>query len=106
MAILVSRSGGWTSTIRPHSKRDLRRSNSPERSFGDESLEITICFLVLVKLVKGVEEFFLRALFPSKNVNIVDQQEHPRIDSGDETVSCGEFDQQAISSFINRSLEV
>ena len=43
IAIRVSRSGGWMSVIRPHSKRERRRSSSVAISRGGRSDEITIC---------------------------------------------------------------
>src|SRR5699024_12191203 len=43
IAILVSKSGGVISVIKPHSKRDRRRSSSVGISFGGRSLEIIIC---------------------------------------------------------------
>ena len=39
----VSRSGGWMSVIRPHSKRDRSRSSSVWMSRGGRSELITIC---------------------------------------------------------------
>jgi len=44
MATLVSRSGGWMSAIRPHSKRLRRRSSSVGMLRGEESEERMICF--------------------------------------------------------------
>ena len=43
IAMRVSRSGGWMSVIRPHSKRERSRSSSVEISRGGRSDEITIC---------------------------------------------------------------
>ena len=42
MAIRVSRSGGWMSVMRPHSKRERSRASSVAISFGGRSEEITI----------------------------------------------------------------
>ena len=39
----VSRSGGWMSVIRPHSKRLRRRASSVAMSRGGRSLDMTIC---------------------------------------------------------------
>ena len=39
----VSRSGGWMSVIRPHSKRLRSRSSSVAMSRGGRSLDMTIC---------------------------------------------------------------
>ena len=44
MATLVSRSGGWMSAIRPHSKRERRRSSRVGMSRGGQSQVRTICF--------------------------------------------------------------
>ena len=42
IAMRVSRSGGWMSVIRPHSKRERSRSSRVEISRGGRSDEITI----------------------------------------------------------------
>ena len=39
----VSRSGGWTSASRPHSKRERKRSSSPPRALGGWSEVRTTC---------------------------------------------------------------
>ena len=44
MAMRVSMSGGLRSAIRPHSKRERKRSSRPGISLGGQSLEMTICF--------------------------------------------------------------
>jgi uncharacterized membrane protein YoaK (UPF0700 family) len=44
MATRVSKSGGWMSAIRPHSKRERKRSSTSGIFFGAESLEMMICF--------------------------------------------------------------
>ena len=43
IAALVSRSGGWMSAMRPHSKRERRRSSSVGISRGTRSELMTIC---------------------------------------------------------------
>ena len=43
MAMRVSRSGGWMSVMRPHSKRLRSRSSSVAISRGGRSLDMTIC---------------------------------------------------------------
>ncbi len=43
IAMRVSRSGGWMSVIRPHSKRLRSRSSSVAMSRGGRSLDMTIC---------------------------------------------------------------
>jgi hypothetical protein len=45
IAMRVSRSGGWMSVIRPHSKRERRRDSSVAIARGGRSEEITICRL-------------------------------------------------------------
>ena len=42
IAIRVSRSGGWTSVISPHSKRERSRSSSVAMSRGGRSEDMTI----------------------------------------------------------------
>ena len=44
IAMRVSKSGGCTSAVRPHSKRVFRRSSSVAMSRGGRSLVRTICF--------------------------------------------------------------
>ena len=44
IATFVSRSGGWMSAIRPHSKRDRSRSSRDGISRGGQSLLMTSCF--------------------------------------------------------------
>ena len=44
IAIRVSNSGGCTSVIRPHSKRERIRSANPVSCFGGKSEVITTCF--------------------------------------------------------------
>ena len=44
IATFISRSGGWMSAIRPHSKRERRRSSSVGISLGSASEVRTICF--------------------------------------------------------------
>ncbi len=52
IAMRVSRSGGWTSVISPHSKRLRSRSSSWAICFGGRSLEMTICFSALCSALK------------------------------------------------------
>ena len=52
MAMRVSRSGGWISTIRPHSKRERRRSSRVTMALGGRSEEITICLSWLCRVLK------------------------------------------------------
>ena len=45
MATRISSSGGSIATVRPESKREIRRSSMPEISFGYVSLVMITCFL-------------------------------------------------------------
>ena len=74
IAILVSRSGGWMSTIRPHSKRDRSRSTRPGSILRLRIARDDDLLLVIVEFVEGVKELFLRPLLAAENVDIVDQQ--------------------------------
>jgi hypothetical protein len=72
----VSRSGGCTSVIRPHSKRLRSRSSSAGRGASARRSEvITICLLCVVQRVEGVEELFLRLCFALQELDVVDQQD-------------------------------
>ena len=48
----VSRSGGWMSAIRPHSKRERSRSSRLTMALGGRSLQITIWRFVSYRLLK------------------------------------------------------
>ncbi|CAB4910465.1 unannotated protein [freshwater metagenome] len=48
----VSRSGAWTSVIRPHSKRVRSRSSRVVSFFGGRSEVMTICLLALCSVLK------------------------------------------------------
>ena len=70
----VSRSGGWTSVIRPHSNRLRIRSSKPDsclggRSRGDDDLLVRV-----VQGVEGVEELLLRLHLALQELDVVDQQ--------------------------------
>ena len=52
IAMRVSRSGAWTSVIRPHSNRVRSRSSSVVSFFGARSEVITICLLALCSVLK------------------------------------------------------
>ena len=52
IAIRVSSSGGWTSVIRPHSKRLRSRSSRVTSCLGGRSEESTICLLALCRVLK------------------------------------------------------
>ena len=74
MAILVSRSGGWMSAISPHSKRERKRSIKPRNFFRWCIARDHDLLLVVVQLVEGVKELFLRAVFVADQLDVVDQQ--------------------------------
>ena len=48
----VSRSGGWTSVIRPHSNRVRSRSSSVVSCLGGRSEVMTICLFALCSVLK------------------------------------------------------
>lgn len=52
IAIRVSSSGGWTSVVRPHSKRLRSRSSSVTSCLGGRSEESTICLFALCSVLK------------------------------------------------------
>ena len=52
IAIRVSSSGGWTSVIRPHSKRFRSRSSRVTSCLGGRSEDSTICLLALWSVLK------------------------------------------------------
>ena len=75
IAIRVSRSGGWTSVIRPHSNRFRSRSSSASRRFGgpvggDHDLLVRV-----VQRVEGVEELLLGLDLALEELDVVDQQD-------------------------------
>ncbi len=71
----VSRSGGWMSVIKPHSKRDL---NLPQRRdlLGGLSDEMTVTDLV--QGVEGVEELLLDPLLALEELDVVDERKKRR----------------------------
>ena len=78
IAMRVSRSGAWTSLIRPHSKRVRSRSSSelqlPRRLVGaDDDLLVRV-----VQRVERVEELLLRALGALQELDVVDEQQVDR----------------------------
>ena len=71
----VSRSGGWTSVIRPHSNRLRSRSSSAVELLGrpvggDHDLLVGV-----VQRVEGVEELLLGLLLALQELDVVDQQD-------------------------------
>src|SRR5438046_10037732 len=77
MATRVSKSGGWMSAMRPHSKRDRKRSSISGIFFGAEALAGDL-FSRLVEVVEGMEECLVRPLLSGDELNIIDQQEIDR----------------------------
>ena len=70
----VSSSGGWTSTINPHSKRDRRRSSSVTTIWvigvgGDYDL-----FVLSVEGVECVKEFLLGGFLSGEKLDVINQQ--------------------------------
>ena len=75
IAMRVSRSGGWMSVIRPHSKRLRSRASSVAISRGGRSEEMTICRRGLVEAVEGVEELLLDPLLVLEELDVVDEED-------------------------------
>ena len=71
----VSMSGGCTSTSRPHSKRERRRSASSGISRGARSDAQHELPAARVQRVEGVEELLLDAFLAGQEVDVVDQQD-------------------------------
>ena len=71
----VSRSGGWTSVIRPHSKRDRSRSSSVASSLRRPVGRQDDLLAGLVQAVEGVEKLFLDALLTLEELDVVDHQD-------------------------------
>ena len=67
IAIRVSRSGGWTSVISPHSNRLRSRSSSASSRLGGRSEVSTICLLALWSVLKVWKNSSWVWVFPSRN---------------------------------------
>ena len=64
IAMRVSRSGGCTSVIRPHSKRVRSRSSRVDSCFGGRSELITICLFALCSVLNvWKNSSWVRSLF-------------------------------------------
>ena len=63
----VSRSGGWMSAIRPHSKRERSRSSSVASLFGRPVGGEDDLLVRVVQRVERVEELLLRPLLARQN---------------------------------------
>ena len=63
------------SAIRPHSKRERRRSSSSGISLGAESEVSDDLLAGFVELVEGVEELLLRPLLARDELDVVDQED-------------------------------
>ena len=63
----VSSSGGWTSVIRPHSKRVRSRSSRVASCLGGRSEEMTICLLALCSVLKVWKNSSWMPSLPSMN---------------------------------------
>ena len=75
IAIRVSSSGGWTSVIRPHSKRLRSRSSRVTSCLGGRSRGEHDLLVRVVQRVEGVEELLLRRLLARQELDVVDQQD-------------------------------
>ena len=75
IAMRVSMSGGCTSTSRPHSKRERRRSARSEISRGARSELSTSWRPLACKRVEGVEELLLDAFLARQELDVVDQED-------------------------------
>ena len=62
------------SAIRPHSKRERRRSSMSAQLFGRTVAGDDDLLHALVQRVEGVEELFLRALLAGEELDVVDEQ--------------------------------
>ena len=71
---MVSRSGGWMSAIRPHSKRDRSRSSSDGNLVRRAVAADDDLLLRVVERVEGVEELGLRAFLAGEELDVVDEQ--------------------------------
>ena len=74
IAIRVSRSGGWTSVSRPHSKRLRSRSSSWVEPLGRPVGADHDLLVGVVQRVEGVEELLLRLLLALEELDVVDQE--------------------------------
>ena len=74
MAIRVSRSGAWTSVMRPQPNRLRSRGSRFSSSFGGRSRGHDDLLLGVVQRVEGVEELLLRLLLALQELDVVDQQ--------------------------------
>ena len=73
IAILVSTSGGCRSAMSPHSNRDRKRSSMSGMSFGNRSLERTICLCASYKAL-NVWKNSSCVRSPRQELNVVDHQ--------------------------------
>ena len=67
IAMRVSRSGGWTSQMRPHSNRDRSRSSNPDSCFGGRSEVMTTCFVALCSALKVWKNSSCVCTLPARN---------------------------------------
>ena len=67
IAMRVSRSGGCTSVIRPHSNRDRMRSSNADSCLGGRSEVITICLLALCRVLKVWKNSSCVCTLPCRN---------------------------------------
>ena len=67
IAMRVSRSGGWTSVMRPHSNRLRSRSSSASSRLGARSEVSTICLLALWRVLNVWKNSSWVCVLPSRN---------------------------------------
>ena len=63
------------STVRPHSKRDRRRSSRVSISFGGLSEDMIICFFDSYNVLKVWKKFLLCAFLTYDELDIVDEKD-------------------------------
>ena len=83
-------SGGCSSAVRPHSKRETRRVSRFAISDGWPIAREDDLLVTVEERVEGVEEFLLRALLAGEELDVVDQQ-HVGL-----PVALAEFDQGVV----------
>ena len=101
----VSRSGGWTSVIRPHSKRLRSRSSSASSRLGGRSEVITICLLALCSVLKVWKNSSCVCFLPSQELDVVDEQHVDLAVAALERLAALSSRIALMNSLVNSSLE-
>ena len=99
----VSRSGGWTSAIRPHSNRERSRSSNSVSCFGGQVRGDHDLLAGVVQGVEGVEELVLRLLLAGEELDVVDEEHVDVAVEALERASCGRRGSQLMNSLVNSS---